>query len=420
MKTNILQYLEEDAERFPNKIALADEAGELTYIEYMQRAQIIGSYLLANVTGGKINQPIAVLIDRNVDTVIAFMGILYSGNFYVPIEPSMPEERIRLILDSLNPMCILDANEGSEAYESTIKVTHILQGDELNQIDLSAIRSRMIDADPLNVIFTSGSTGVPKGVMKCHRSVIDMAEIFGETFGFDHTQVFGNQSPFDFDVSAKDIYNALRNGARLEILPKKLFMSPKLLLEYLCERKIDTLIWAVSALRIVADFKALDKIKVPGVRYIMFSGEAMPVKAINYWIDHVPGAKYVNLYAPTEITFNCTYYEITDKYKEDRRLPIGKPFSNYRVFLKDDQGNIVDDRNHVGEICVGGAGLALGYWNNKEDTERAFVQDPLAAGYGSIVYTTGDLAYYDESDDLVFVSRKDYQIKHMGHRIELG
>ncbi len=420
MKINILQYLEEDAERFPDKTALADETCKLTYAEYMKRAQNVGAYLLANVTGGRINQPIAVLIDRNVDTVIAFMGILYSGNFYVPIEPSMPGERIRLILDRLAPVAVLDAGNHNGVYKESVRTADIMCGNEPDREALLAVRERIVDTDPLNVIFTSGSTGEPKGVLKSHRAVIAMAEVFADTFAFDHNQVFGNQSPFDFDVSAKDIYNALRNGARLEILPKKLFLFPKLLIGYLYERQIDTLVWAVSALRIIADFKALDCARMPALRYVMFSGEAMPVRALNYWIAHVPDARYVNLYAPTEVTFNCTYFEINGYWPEDKPLPIGKAFANYRVFLRDDEGKIIDECHKRGEICVGGTGLATGYWNRQEDTDRVFIQNPSVSEYGSKVYATGDLAYYDENDDFVFVSRKDYQIKHMGHRIELG
>lgn len=420
MKTNILQYLEEDAQRFPDKIALADENCRLTYAEYMQKARAVGSYLLEHVTGGAVNRPIAVLIDRNVDTVLAFMGVLYSGNFYVPIEPSMPAERIRLMLNRLEPLCVLDAGDNGAVYDQSVSIAHIVEGGEINTEGILAVRNRVIDTDPLNVIFTSGSTGEPKGVLKSHRAVIGMTEVFARTFSFDGEQVYGNQSPFDFDVSAKDIYNALRNGARLEILPKKLFLFPKLLLNYLCERQIDTLIWAVSALRIMSDLKALDSAQKPALRYVMFSGEALPVKALNYWIECVPEARYVNLYAPTEVTFNCTYFEIEGKYLEDAPLPIGKAFSNYRVFLRDDEGRVITERHQRGEICVGGTGLAMGYWNRREDTEKVFVQNPEVFGYNSIVYTTGDLAYLDDHDDFVFVSRKDYQIKHMGHRIELG
>ena len=234
--------------------------------------------------------------------------------------------------------------------------------------------------------------------------------------------VHGNQAPFDFDVSVKDIYNAMKNGGTVVVVPKKLFMLPKLLLEFLCEYNINTMIWAVSALRIVSDFKALDAVeKMPNIRYIMFSGEVMPVKALNYWIENVPEPLYVNLYGPTEITCNCSYYIVRGKQDEWKALPIGKAFPNTRILLLDEERkHIVTEQDKVGELCVAGTSLALGYWNNKEKTDDAFIQNPEITQYESKIYATGDMAYYNENGDLVFASRRDFQIKHMGHRIELG
>lgn len=295
---NILQFLEQSAYRFPDKVALEDECEKITYREYEEKAKKIGSYLIEKLNG-KVNQPIAVLIDRNVSSIIAFMGVVYSGNFYVPIDATMPEERIKLIYDTLKPIMILDARRGKEEKDID-NVLDILNERNLSMNDrLDVIRDQMIDMDPLYAIFTSGSTGVPKGVVVSHKSVIDLVEAFDEAFTFNESQIFGNQAPFDFDVSVKDIYNALKVGATVSILPKKLFKMPKLLIDYLKEKKINTLIWAVSALRIVSDFKALDEIEAPIIKYIMFSGEVMPIKALNYWMDHLPTTQYVNLYGPT-------------------------------------------------------------------------------------------------------------------------
>ena len=421
MNTSILRYLEYDALNHPDRAALADENRQLTYREYLLSAQTIGTYLAANITKGQMRRPIVVLIDRNVYSVLAFMGCLYSGNFYVPVDATMPAERIRLILETASPLCILDAREAGKPWNGAIRVVDILEDGSLDSELMKFIQGQVIDADPLYAIFTSGSTGIPKGVLISHRSALNMTESFGEAFGFDDDLVFGNQAPFDFDVSVKDIYNSLRCGARLEIIPKRLFMLPKLLIEYLNERTVNILIWAVSALRIVANFKTLDSIDtLPRFKFIMFSGEVMPVKVLNYWKDHVPSARYVNLYGPTEITCNCTYYEVTRRYEDAESLPIGRALPNYRVFLRDEAGKILNQPNVVGEICVEGAGVALGYWNDPERTQQAFIQNPLATGYRSTVYATGDMAYYAEDGNLVFASRKDYQIKHMGHRIELG
>ena len=423
MVTNVLDYLERSAELFPEKTALEDEFGKMTYSEYVTGAKKIAAYLLAHGVSGHRNQPVAVIIDRNIRSIVTFLGVVYTGNFYVPVDYTMPADRIRLIYDTLNPIAVIDARTEPKETEGEV----LLYEDAVSCADdaeeaLADIRKGSIDTDPLYGIFTSGSTGVPKGVVICHRGVIDMAEAFGKTFGFDAGMVHANQAPFDFDVSVKDIYNAMKNGGTVTVVPKKLFSLPKLLLEYLAEHKANTLIWAVSALRIVADFKALGAVdKLPDFRYIMFSGEVMPVKALNYWIDNVPDPMYVNLYGPTEITCNCTYYIVNGRHDELKALPIGKAFKNSGVLLRDEKREKrVMKPGEVGEICVAGAGLALGYWNNPEKTREAFFPDPSVKEYTRLLYGTGDMAYYNEDGNLVFASRRDFQIKHMGHRIELG
>ncbi len=163
-----------------------------------------------------------------------------------------------------------------------------------------------------NGIFTSGSTGRPKGVVVSHRSVIDFMEYFTELFSITAQDVIGNQAPFDFDVSVKDIYATLKAGATMEILPKQLFSFPAKLLDYLCERRVTTAIWAVSALCIISTLNGFSYRVPTHLNKILFSGEVMPVSHLNIWREHLPDALFVNLYGPTEITCNCTYY-IVDK-----------------------------------------------------------------------------------------------------------
>lgn len=423
MIRNVLEYLERSADSFPDKMALQDEHEKLTYAEYIERAKTIATYLLGHGLKSYSNKPVAVIIDRNIRSIVAFMGIVYSGNFYVPIDNTMPAERIKLIYDTLDPVAIIDARtDTTKPVEGAIDFEEAAYGTEIDEDLLRKVRSESIDTDPLYGIFTSGSTGVPKGVVICHRGVIDMVEAFGDTFGFDSEMVHANQAPFDFDVSVKDLYNAMRNGGSVVVVPKRMFSMPKLLLEFLVEYKANTLIWAVSALRIVSDFKALGAVEEkPHLRYVMFSGEVMPIKALNYWMDNVPEPMYVNLYGPTEITCNCTYFIIEGKQDELKALPIGKAFVNTKVVLLDEKREKpVLKAGDIGEVCVGGAGLALGYWNNPEKTREAFFQNPAITEHPSLLYGTGDMAFYNEDGNLVFASRRDFQIKHMGHRIELG
>lgn len=419
MTINVLQYLEDSALRTPAAPALGDEHHQLSYQALLDLSQRTGTRLAG--LGGH-NRAVAVFIDRDVESLVMFMGAVYSGNFYVPIDVSMPKQRLELMLQTLTPVACIGKQASAPlcppsipffSYEALIQTTPDLTL-------LSHIRARSIDTDPVYAIFTSGSTGVPKAVLVSHRSVIDLTEQFSRTFGFHSGHCFGNQAPFDFDVSVKDIYQALKQGARLEVIPKKLFSFPGALVEYLMERQVSVIIWATSALRIVASLKALDK-QQPPLEVVMFSGEVMPNKVLNYWRSRI-SAQYVNLYGPTEITCNCTYFVVDRPFDDDEPLPIGSAFANTEVFLLDGQNRLIPPNtpSEVGEICVRGTCLALGYYNNPEKTAQAFCQNPLVTAYPQRMYRTGDLGSYNERGELMFRSRKDFQIKHMGHRIELG
>ena len=419
MTINILEYLENSAEKYPEKCAFADYDKEISYSELVRQAKQIGTYIYESGNGEWKNIPIAVLIDRNIESLILFMGIAYSGNFYVPIDYTMPQDRIQLILDTLQPSMVLSSVEGvAWDKREVIYYKDILLHNSKEQL-LNDIRNRSLDTDPLYAIFTSGSTGIPKGVLVSHRSVIDLVEQFCSTFDFPEQLIIGNQAPMDFDVSIKDIYNSLKLGGTVEVIPKQFFSFPLKLIAYLNDRRINVIIWAVSALRIVANFNTLDKLQPEFLECIMFSGEVMPVKVLNYWKKAVPEAQYVNLYGPTEITCNCSYYIVNREFSNEETLPIGQAFRNSHVFLLDSDNGLITGENEIGEICVKGSCLALGYYNNKEKTDEVFIQNPLQSYYEEKIYKTGDLGTYHKGE-IYYSARKDYQIKHMGHRIELG
>lgn len=423
MYKNVLEYLEQSAACFPEKTAVSDENNRITYRELLQNAKAVGTWLKRCQSR---NRPIAVAIDRSLESIVLFMGVLYSGNFYVPLDLELPGKRIASILETTRPPLVLCQENNRKHAEE--KVLEELRGkiavyEEMitggwDDEFLKKVRDSAIDMDPVYCIFTSGSTGIPKGVVNSHRGVITLLESFEQEFEFSGDDTFGNQAPFDFDVSAKDIFNTLRYGGTMEIIPKHLFSYPIKLISYVKERRISVAFWAVAVLCIVANLKGMKRIKPECLRMVLFSGEVLPVKILNYWMDSLPATLFVNLYGPTEITCNCTFYKVERKLENTETLPIGKAFANRFVFLLDDQDHVCR-QGKIGELCVGGGAVALGYYNQPEKTAEVFVQNPANPWYQERIYRTGDLAYEDEAGNFIYLSRKDFQIKHMGHRIEL-
>ncbi len=424
MVTNILDYLEQTACRLPEKTALADDKLSLTFGQWIQQAESIGT-AIAQATDSTIRRAVLVFVDRRIEGLVGAMGAVESGNFYVPIDCKMPFERVRLIADVCKPIAAVATTEADLKTLDQIEFAgpRFLYNDvkdaEANHEMLAAIRSQIIDLDPVYSIFTSGSTGVPKGVVISHRGMIDLANWLVETFDFTENDALGNQTPFYFDGSVKDIVICIKSGATLNVIGKKYFTFTKLLMPLLNDRKITAILWATSAIVLVGNSDILNVALPEHLRLVTFAGEAMPAKQLRTWQEKLPNVRFVNLYGPTEITVDCTYFDVKRQYADDEYIPIGKACQNMQVLVlkEDDTEAGVDE---VGELCVRGTGVALGYYGNRQKTEEVFVQNPLNPLFHDIIYRTGDLVKPSEDGNLVFVSRKDFQVKHKGNRIELG
>ena len=424
MVTNILDYFDASAIQWADKTAIADDKSSLTFAKWHSYAKSIGTAICER-TGRALRKPVLVFVDRKIECLVGFMGVVESGNFYVPIDSKMPDQRVKLITDVLNPVAAITV---TQADQKTLDLIDF-KGECLNYTDiitniidetcLAEIRNQMIDMDPVYSIFTSGSTGVPKGVIISQRGMVDLAEWLVNTFDFTENDALGNQTPFYFDGSVKDICICLKSGATLNVIGKKFFTFPKLIIPFLNERKITAILWATSAIVLIGNSDILS-VKLPEyLRLVTFAGEAMPAKQLKVWMDKLPGCKFVNLYGPTEITVDCTYYEVDREFGDDEFIPIGKECKNKQVLVFNDENKLVAV-GETGELCVRGTGVALGYYNNKEKTQEVFVQNPLHNLYDDKIYRTGDIVKYNERGEIEFVSRKDFQIKHKGNRIEMG
>lgn len=421
MITNVLEYLEKSATEFPNKVGYCDENESLTFDEMKLRSQAIGTKVSEYI--GKGN-PVAVYMEKSVAAISAFFGVAYAGAFYVPLDVDMPNQRVQLILETLETeLVIVDQNNADKIkmlnYSGKVIQYEELVSTKINMEKIQKIRRMMIDSDPLYAIFTSGSTGVPKGVVTSQRSAVNFTEWYCNAFEFTDKEIFGNQTPFYFDASVKDIYATLRCAATMYIIPKKLFSFPVQLIEYLNKYKINCIDWVPSALCLIVNFKTFEKIKPLYLKKVMFLGEVMPTKQFNMWRRALPDIKYANLYGPTEATGDCTYYKVERELADNEPIPIGYACENSEVLILNEKNELVQT-GEIGEICVRGVSLALGYFNNQEKTDSVFVENPLQKHYRELIYRTGDLGKYNEYGEIIYAARKDFQIKHMGHRIELG
>jgi amino acid adenylation domain-containing protein len=426
MQLNVLEYLEKGAlVRCPRKVAVVDCDRRHTFEDLERFAKNCAALILRHTAA--INQPVAVFLRKSTQTIVADLGILYSGNCYANLDLKSPPERLKAILQTLgNPLIITSAADtavlrglGVPEERLLLVETGMTAETAYDNGALLARVERVIDTDPVYIMFTSGSTGVPKGVVIPHRGVIDYIDWAKDCYRISEAETLGNQAPFFFDNSTLDIYLCLSCGATLALIPDELFAFPKKLVDYVRQAGITTVFWVPSVLTNVANLKILDKTELPALSKILFAGEVMPTRTLTYWREKFPQALFSNLYGPTEITVDCTYYIVDRDFADSEKLPIGFPCRNTDILILNEQ-NRPAAVNEPGELCVRGSSLALGYWNNPEQTARAFTQNPLNTRYPEIIYRTGDLVFRNERGEIMFMGRKDYQVKHLGYRIELA
>lgn len=419
MTKNVLEWLESTAKEHPLKVAYQQDGNQVTFEQVREKAQNIGS-ALANVEG---NAPIAVISGRKIETIISFLGVVYSGHAYAPIDGKLPRHRVELILSLLQPSAILADSENLILAKELAGQIPVFEAEKIIDTEpelekLCEIREKMVMTDPLYVIFTSGSTGRPKGVITSHQSLMCYIESYADVMEINGEDCLGNQSPLDYIAAIRDIYLPLYRACASVIIPKEYFMEPNKLFEFMNQYKVTSVGWSVSAFTVLLALGSFEEMGLTTLKKVCFSGSVMPSSCLAVWQNNLPGAKFVNQYGPTEATASCTYHVIDHVVEQDEKIPIGKPYKHYKVFLLN-RDMTETKAGEVGEICVAGPILALGYYNDLNKTEESFIINPNCKGYPERIYRTGDYGRYREDGVLEYHGRMDRQIKHMGHRVEL-
>ena len=420
MNHTVLNWLDGIVRRLPDKVAFTDSECSMTFGDLDHIASSVGTFLAGKLAP---ETPVIVMSTRSIITPAVFLGVVRAGCFYAPMDGTMPASRLNQIINVIHaPVMLVDRAFLEIAYTLDYQGEIIILDEILDTLPDEALlkqaSGRLLPTSPLYVIFTSGSTGVPKGVITSHESLMYYIDSFCSVMKIDQSDVLGNQAPFDYIAAVRDIYIPLKTGASTVIIPKNEFSMPIQLFETLNRHKVTTLCWSVAGLELPAKFGEFE-VKPEYVTKICFSGSVMPCKYLRIWQNSLPNALYVNQYGPTEATASCTYYIVEELVDDSTVLPIGKPYDNYGILLlKDDQTEA--GPGEMGEICVRGPVLALGYYGDWERTNTSFIQNPLNPNYRELIYRTGDLGCYRPDGNLEFHGRLDRQIKHMGHRIELG
>lgn len=424
MKANVVDFFERGAlPKSPDHVAIVDGTRTFTFAEMAASAKHCATQLAKRL--GRINQPIVVYLPKCAETVFANMGIVYSGNAYCNLDIKSPAQRLRNTLDKIVPAMAITSRalagglRGIAGPDLAVAcIEDLLEDGTIDEGLLHDQLQNVVDTDPLCIINTSGSTGTPKGVALSHRGTIDFMEWLFATFDFGERVRIGSLSPLYFDIYMLELFLCLSKGATMVFVPDQTATFPARLLEFLQAERISFLFWVPSIMVAIANLDLLGKYDLSALREVFFAGEVFPTRQLNQWRRALPNARFVNLYGPIEIHVDCTYFVVDREFGDDEPLPIGHPCRNTDILILSEEGHPCAAGEH-GELCVRGSSLALGYWNDPEKTAKAFVQNPLNTRYPERIYRTGDVAYRDARGELFLVGRKDFQIKHMGYRIDL-
>ncbi len=405
----------------PQSVAVAYQGKSLTYGELNARANQLARSL--NKQGVAQGDLVGICLDRGVDMMVAIWGVLKAGAAYVPIDHAYPAERIRYMMGDARLEFLITTRE-------VLKDLPQFQG-TLLELDTSwpviskeSEENLEIPRSPEDlayVIYTSGSTGKPKGVMISHGNLVNAYHGWEVAYDLKSIRCHLQMASFSFDVFAGDMVRALCSGAKLVLCPREFLLSPDRLCDLMIRERVDCAEFVPAVLRNLVQYVRDARRQLPPLRLLIAGSDVWYVKEyLEFKQLCSSGTRLINSYGLTEATIDSTYFEgDLSTHSNDGVVPIGRAFLNTQIHILDEKQRPVS-AGVVGEICIGGAGVARGYLNQPELTAAKFIADPLSKSQGARIYRTGDLGRFLESGDLELIGRMDDQVKIRGFRVELG
>ena len=410
----VIELFEDQVKKTPNAVAVEDYNGKkLTFTEFNKKANQLAR-LLRNKGIGK-NDLVCIITKRSLDMMIGIWGIIKSGAAYVPIDPDYPEDRKSFILEDSNPKVILLSNTDIETSIPKIDLTK----KEYEKEDDSNLEIINSPEDAVYCIYTSGTTGKPKGVINKHIGLINRVMWMNSLYPIKEGDIILQKTTYCFDVSVWEIVWWGFVGAKVSLLKVDGEKDPKQIIEAIRNNKITTMHFVPSMLNMFLVY--IENTEIPEgtfdtLKYVFTSGEELKKKQVEIFNRKIKGVnknvKLINVYGPTEASIDVTYYECKDK---NDLIPIGKPISNIQIYILDDMR--LCGVGILGEICIGGVGVAKGYLNRDDLNKEKFIDNPFAEGK---IYRTGDLGRWLKDGNIEYIGRIDHQVKIRGQRIELG
>ncbi|WP_288251365.1 non-ribosomal peptide synthetase, partial [uncultured Flavobacterium sp.] len=406
----LVDLFEEQVQRTPDAVAVVYDGEELSYRELNERSNQLGHYLRDQ--GVQADTLVGICLERSLEMLVGILGILKSGAAYVPIDPDYPQDRISYMVGDAGIRQVLSSSSSHKVLDGYGGLSVVLlDRDRYMFSGYPTVNPDVaVSSDNLAyVIYTSGSTGRPKGVMIEHTTVVNLVTSQSHTFNIDSSDVVLQFSNYAFDASVEQIFITLLNGSKLVLVQKEIILNTENLLDFIDSQKIThfhTTPSMLSTLPVRTDLKSL--------RRVVVGGEICGKDLMKVWNE---GYSFYNEYGPTETTVTSTISFYEKGTYGDKEINIGIPIANTQVYILDSEMNLLPV-GVVGELCVGGAGVARGYLNREELTAEKFIANPFAAG--ERIYKTGDLARWLPDGNIEYIGRKDNQVKIRGYRIELG